>query len=82
MIRAPASGIRWAGTTNPRDAEFVTWVDRSEELDEQTHALLRRRRRALADKRTGTAEELRDELLDLDVVVRDRGDSQQYRLIP
>ena len=75
-------GYPWAGTSDPRDAEFVTWVDRSEDLDEQTHALLRRRRRALTDERTGTAEELRDELLDLDVVVRDRGDSQQYRLLP
>lgn len=75
-------GYSWAGTSDPREAAFVTWVDRSEDLDEQTHTLLRRRRRALADKRTGTAEELRDELLDLDVVVRDRADSQQYRLLP
>ncbi len=69
----------WAGTSDPH--EFTPWVDRSPDLDARAHELLRRRRRALADGRTGTAEEARDELLELGVVVRDRGGRQQYRRV-
>lgn len=74
-------GYAWAGTTDPRDTQFAEWVDRSPDLDARAHELLRRRRRALADGRSGTAEEAREGLLDLGIIVRDRGDRQQYRRV-
>uniref|UniRef100_UPI002634516A YqeB family protein n=1 Tax=Nesterenkonia sp. TaxID=704201 RepID=UPI002634516A len=52
----------WRGAGDPRDAEFVEWVDRSGPLEEPVHALLRARRRALADGKNGEAEALREQL--------------------
>jgi hypothetical protein len=72
-------GYPWHGTTDPREAEFVRWVDGSPDLDAKTHALLRTRMRALADKRVGAAEDALDELRARGVAVRDRGGAQQYR---
>lgn len=72
-------GYVWLGTTDPREAEFVTWVDRSPDLDEKAHALFRARKRAMADKRPGAAEEALDGLRALGIAVRDRGQEQQYR---
>ena len=74
-------GYLWAGTTDPRDGQFTPWVDRSRDLEAHLHELLRRRRRAMADGRTGEAEEARDELLAAGIVVRDRGEQQQYRRV-
>lgn len=77
-----AFGYHWAGTKDPYDAAFVTWVDRSPSLDSSGHALLRSRQRALTDEKNGEAESLRDQLAERGVVVRDRGGKQQYRLLP
>lgn len=74
-------GYHWAGTKDPREEAFTDWVDRSTGLDDSAHTLLRARRRALADGKAGEAESLRDELADRGVVVRDRSDKQQYRLL-
>lgn len=74
-------GYAWMGTSDPRDAEFIPWVDRSGDLDEKMHTLLRSRRRALADEKPGAAEEAREGLAELGIVVRDRGDEQQYRIV-
>lgn len=74
-------GYEWAGTSNPWDDEFVTWVDRGGDLSESEHGLLRSRRRALADAKPGAAEEARDELATLGLMVRDRGEEQQYRRV-
>lgn len=71
----------WCGVGDPREREFTDWVDRSAALSEHVHALLRARRRALADGRTGEAESLRDQLAERGVVARDRSDRQQYRLL-
>lgn len=71
----------WAGTKDPREAAFTAWIDRSAELDDSVHALLRARRRALTDKRWGEAEAVREDLAARGVVVRDRGAKQQYRLL-
>lgn len=71
----------WAGTRDPREEAFADWVDRSASLDETVHALLRSRRRALADQRLGEAESAREQLAAHGVVVRDRGEKQQYRLV-
>lgn len=75
-------GYPWQGAGDPREAEYAEWVDRSTALEEPVHALLRARRRARADKKTGEAESLREQLAAQGVVVRDRGDKQQYRRLP
>ncbi|MFC7405209.1 hypothetical protein [Georgenia alba] len=74
-------GYPWMGTTDPHDARFTTWVDRSRDLEPRAHELLRGRARALADKRPGAAEEAREELMRMGVVVRDRGEEQEYRRV-
>lgn len=76
-----AHGIMWRGGEDPRTAAFHPWVDRGPELESEDHALLRARQRALTDKRAGEAAALRDQLRDRDIVVRDRDDAQQIRLI-
>lgn len=75
-------GLPWAGSTDPRDAEFRPWTDRSRELDPTLHGLLRRRRRALQEGQTDEAESLRDQLAAHGVMVRDRGGTQQIRILP
>ncbi|GAA1174157.1 YqeB family protein [Nesterenkonia xinjiangensis] len=75
-------GLPWSGTTDPRDVEFHPWVDRSRELDAELHTMLRERRRALADGRSGEAESLRDQLTAHGVIVRDRDGAQQIRILP
>ncbi|HYH29138.1 MAG TPA: hypothetical protein VD903_02035 [Pseudonocardia sp.] len=72
-------GFPWRGSTDPRETEFVRWVDGTPDLDAATHALLRTRKRALDDERTGAAEDALDELRARGVAVRDRGGVQQYR---
>lgn len=72
-------GYPWSGIGDPH--EFTPWVDRDPALDARVHDALRSRRRALADGRTGAAEEARDELRDLGVVVRDRDGRQEFRRV-
>ncbi|WP_293697687.1 hypothetical protein [uncultured Agrococcus sp.] len=72
---------RWQGTVDPRDEQFIAWIDGDGSLDAEAHGLLRARQRALADKRAGAAEGFRDELAATGIVVRDRDGGQQYRLI-
>lgn len=74
-------GYPWAGTQDPHEEDFVDWVDRSPELPESSHRLLRARRRALSDNKSGEAESMRDELAQRGLVVRDRQRTQQYRLV-
>lgn len=76
-----AFGYPWVGVGHPEEAAFADWVDRSRQLEEADHALLRARRRALTDGRTGEAEGLREELAQRGVFVRDRGERQQYRVV-
>ncbi|MGQ7788048.1 YqeB family protein [Nesterenkonia sp. K-15-9-6] len=76
-------GLPWSGTTDPRDVEFHPWVDRSQELDAEMHAMLRDRRRALETGDAAQAEVLRDQLAAHGVMVRDRaGGQQQIRILP
>lgn len=72
----------WLGTTDPREADFVDWVDGAGRLGEEVDALLRARHRALSDKRPGAADEARDRLRELGVAVRDRKSGQQVRGAP
>ncbi|MFF7245169.1 hypothetical protein ACFZBU_14855 [Embleya sp. NPDC008237] len=69
----------WRGITDPREAEFTTWVDGTPDLNEAAHALLRARKRALTDKQAGAAEHALDGLRTLGIAVRDRKGAQQYR---
>lgn len=66
-------------SADPYTRDFSTWVEGDGNLDEGTEELLRARRRALADKRPGAAEEALDGLRRLGVMVRDRDGRQQYR---
>ncbi|GAA2039998.1 hypothetical protein GCM10009720_20600 [Yaniella flava] len=74
-------GYPWRGVTDPREAVYSEWTDRSADLCGSIHALLRKRRRALEDHRSGEAENLREALAEQGVVVRDRDSKQQLRLI-
>lgn len=72
-------GYPWRGTSDPHEGEYVAWADRSPDLDEPAHDLLRTRHRALADKRPGEAARALDALRAQGLVVRDRAGAQQYR---
>ncbi|MCX4985453.1 hypothetical protein [Streptomyces sp. NBC_00572] len=74
-------GYPWSGTVEPHESAYTVWVDGTPDLDESTHALLRKRRRAIADDRTGAADEAREELQARGISVRDRGKAQQYRTV-
>lgn len=74
-------GYPWLGTSDPREEAFTSWIDGAGSLPDGAHELLRTRRRLLADKQTGGAEEVRDKLRNLGVMVRDRDDAQQYRVV-
>ncbi|MFD7296430.1 hypothetical protein ACFV9W_24350 [Streptomyces sp. NPDC059897] len=74
-------GYSWRGTVDPHEADYTPWVDNAPGLDERTHTLLRKRQRALADDRTGAADEAREELRAIGVSVRDRDEVQQYRKV-
>lgn len=71
-------GYPWGGT-DPYESSYVAWIDGRGDVDDRVNDLLRTRHRALADKRMGAAEDVRDELRALGVVVRDLDDAQQYR---
>lgn len=70
----------WQGMADPHEREFVTWVDGQCPPDARAQALLRTRQRALADNRSGAAEDARDQLRDLGITNRDN--AQQYRVVP
>ena len=73
-------GYPWRGTRDPYEGDYLLWTDQSPDLDEPTHALLRARRRALADKHPGEAAEALDRLRSSGLAVRDRRGAQQYRV--
>ncbi|MGO1592032.1 MAG: YqeB family protein [Ancrocorticia sp.] len=75
-------GYPWQGSSDPYESSYVTWVDGDGRLASTVDDLLRARQRALADKRSGAAEGVRDELRSIGIVVRDRESTQQYRKIP
>ncbi|MFE5659937.1 hypothetical protein ACFQ9H_27510 [Streptomyces sp. NPDC056517] len=74
-------GYPWRGTVDPHESTYTVWVDNAPDLDERTHALLRKRQRAIADDRTGAADGAREELQARGISVRDRGKAQQYRKV-
>ncbi|MGO1950188.1 MAG: YqeB family protein [Mycobacteriaceae bacterium] len=76
-----AHGYPPLDTSDPFEDAFTTWVDGDGRQDGEVEELLRARRRALADKQPGAAEEALHKLRDLGVMVRDRDGRQQYRVV-
>lgn len=74
-------GYEWLGKGDPREDGFDVWVDGSDQVPKEMHDLLRARARAIYDEKYGTVEDLHDQLQDAGVVVRDRKDEQEFRLI-
>lgn len=68
-------------TADPFAGDFTTWTDGDGALGEDAEALLRSRRRALADDKPGAAEEALDALRERGVMVRDRDGRQQFRQV-
>ncbi|MDA2809240.1 hypothetical protein O4J56_01200 [Nocardiopsis sp. RSe5-2] len=68
---------------DPYAAEYRRWVDGLPELPPAANALLRARKEALKDDAEGDdADELRRELAELGVVVREDKDRQYFRMVP
>ncbi|GAA5077197.1 YqeB family protein [Nocardia iowensis] len=70
----------WLDRNDPFGTDFLRWVDGRPETDTAVDAVLRARRRALADKKPLVVEELEEELLGLGVDVRDRQGEQHIRV--
>lgn len=65
---------------DPRAADFRLWTPTAQGLPAGAAALLRLRARALTDRKAADAGDLRSELGQLGVVVRDEGGHQYWRL--
>lgn len=74
-------GFPWVDENDPYGGEFLRWTDGRPETGEAIDALMRARRRAVADKKPLVAEELDEKLLALGVDVRDRKGEQQIRIV-
>ncbi len=72
-------GYPWRDA-DPRAEDFRLWRPDATGLPAGAGALLRLRARALEQDRSGDANDLRGELVDLGVVVRDEGGRQYWRL--
>lgn len=70
----------YLGDRDPREDDFVAWVDGEEVLEAETESLLRDRHRAKLDEKPGRQQELSELLTRRDIAVRDRGEEQQYRV--
>lgn len=73
------AGYRWSGERDPYEADYLRFVDGRDDAEPAVCALLRERAVARAEKREPTAHDLRLRLGDHGVVVRDRGDEQEFR---
>lgn len=70
----------YLGVRDPREDDFVVWVDGEEALEAESETLLRDRHRAKLDEKPGRMQELTELLAQRDIAVRDRNDEQQYRV--
>ncbi|CAM3832106.1 YqeB family protein [Tsukamurella ocularis] len=73
------AGYPWRGEADPYEAEYTLVVQGRGDADLEVEALLRERAVARAEKRAPTARDLRLRLGEVGVVVRDRGDEQEFR---
>jgi hypothetical protein len=76
------AGYPWSPDGDPYQAEYRRWVEGLPELPTAADALLRARARALERRDADDAAQLRGELGNIDVVVRDEGTRQYVRRIP
>lgn len=72
-------GYPWRGNSDPHEAEYHRWIDGHPDLDQETNALLRARRRARDSGNRAEAEEIHAQLQDHGIIVRDRDKTQEYR---
>ncbi|WP_405165349.1 hypothetical protein OG203_09700 [Nocardia sp. NBC_01499] len=75
-----AHGYPWLDQNDPFGADFFRWIDGRPETGKDVDAVLRARRRALADEKPLDVEELDEELLELGIDVRDRQGEQHIRV--
>ncbi|MDH6194081.1 hypothetical protein M2272_000702 [Mycobacterium frederiksbergense] len=73
------AGYRWSGEADPYEDDYARFVDGRDTASRQVLDLLRERAVARAEKRGPTARDLRLRLGEAGVVVRDRGDEQEFR---
>ncbi|CAM3882833.1 hypothetical protein TSST111916_11805 [Tsukamurella strandjordii] len=74
------AGYPWRGDADPYESEYVRFVQGRGDAEPAVEELLRERAVARAEKRGPTARDLRLRLGERGVVVRDRGDEQEFRL--
>ncbi|MFQ6330551.1 hypothetical protein ACLMAL_31045 [Nocardia sp. CWNU-33] len=72
-------GYPWLDRDDPFGAEFSRWIDGMPGVGDDVSALLRARRRAVADKKPFAIEEVDEKLIALAVDVRDRKGEQFIR---
>ena len=72
-------GYPWRTEGDPRAGDFRLWSDRAQGLPAAARAMLSMRARALKAKKGDDAADLRAELSNLGVVVRDEGGKQYWR---
>jgi hypothetical protein len=73
-------GYPWRADGDPRAGDFRLWSETAHGLPAAARAMLSMRARALKNKKTEDAADLRTELINLGVVVRDEGGKQYWRL--
>jgi hypothetical protein len=73
-------GYPWRAEGDPRAGDFRLWSESAHGLPAAARAMLSMRARALKAKKTEDAADLRAELINLGVVVRDEGGKQYWRL--
>ncbi|HEV2928605.1 MAG TPA: hypothetical protein VGW74_07930 [Propionibacteriaceae bacterium] len=73
-------GYRWRAEGDPRAGDFRLWSESAQGLPAGARPMLSMRARALKEKKAADAADLRAELINLGVVVRDEGGKQYWRL--
>jgi hypothetical protein len=73
-------GYPWRDEGDPRARQFRLWNESAQGLPAAAHPMLSMRARALQQKKAADAADLRAELSNLGVVIRDEGGKQYWRL--
>ena len=73
-------GYPWRAEGDPRAGDFRLWSESAQDLPAGARPMLSMRARALKEKKAADATDLRAELINLGVVVRDEGGKQYWRL--
>ncbi|MFD7105336.1 YqeB family protein [Streptomyces celluloflavus] len=77
-----AHGYPWHADGDPHADAYRRWVDGLPDLPAAAHVLLKARAHALKKDRTADAEQLREELAELGIVVREEKKQQYWRPLP